>query len=68
MKKFILTIGILFAASASIAEDVTGKALNVLSEKVSEFTSNLIPGEGHTEASIDFREGPWSPDFSILRC
>ena len=65
MKKLLVTLGILFVASASIAEDVTGEALNVISKKVSEFTSNLIPGEGHTEASIDFREG-WSPDFSIL--
>ena len=51
--------------SSSIAEDVTGEALNVLSEKVSEFTSNLIPGEGHTEASIDFRQDH-EPNFSIL--
>ena len=49
----------------SIAEDVTGEALNVISKKISEFTSNLIPGEGHTEASIALREG-YSPDFSIL--
>ena len=65
MKKYLLALGILFAASASIAEDVTGKALNVVSKKISEFTSNLIPGEGHTEASIALREG-YSPDFSIL--
>jgi len=65
MKKFLITLGILFAASASIAEDVTGEALNVVSKKISEFTSNLIPGEGHTEASIALREG-YSPDFSIL--
>ena len=51
--------------SASIAEDVTGEALNVISKKVSEFSSNLIPGEGHTEVSIDLREAH-SPDFSIL--
>ena len=65
MKKYLLALGILFASSASIAEDVTGKALNVVSKKISEFTSNLIPGEGHTEASIALREG-YSPDFSIL--
>ena len=65
MKKFLITLVILFTASASIAEDVTGEALNVISKKVSEFTSNLIPGEGHTEASIELREAH-SPDFSIL--
>ena len=65
MKKYLIVLSILFAASASIAEDVTGEALNVISKKVSEFASNLIPGEGHTEASIALREG-YSPDFSIL--
>ena len=65
MKKYLIALGILFAASASIAEDVTGEALNVISKKVSEFSSNLIPGEGHTEVSIDLREAH-SPDFSIL--
>ena len=65
MKKLLVTLGILFAASASIAEDVTGEALNVISKKVSEFGTTLIPGEGHTEVSIALREG-YSPDFSIL--
>ena len=31
----------------------------------SKFVSNLVPGEGTTEASIDLRENN-SPDFSIL--
>jgi adhesin/invasin len=66
MKKYLISLCIvLFTTYASNAEDVTSEALHVLSEKVSEFTSNLIPGEGHTEASIDFRENH-SPDFSIL--
>ena len=65
MKKFLITLVILFAASASIAEDVTGEALNVISKKVSEFGANLIPGKGHTEVSIDLRKS-YSPDFSIL--
>ena len=65
MKKYLIALGILFMTSASIAEDVAGEALNVISEKISEFTSSLIPGEGHTEARIDFREDH-SPDFSIL--
>ena len=65
MKKYLIALSIIFMTSASIAEDVAGEALNVISEKISEFTSNLIPGEGHTEASIAFRENH-SPDFSIL--
>ena len=65
MKKYLIALSLLFMTSASIAEDVTGEALNVISKKVSEFTSNLIPGEGYTEASIDLREAH-SPDFSIL--
>ena len=39
--------------------------LQEISEKTSAFVSNLIPGEGDTEISIDFREGA-SPDYSIL--
>ena len=40
-------------------------APNIVSKKVSDFALNLIPGEGHTEASINLRE-EYSPDFSIL--
>ena len=32
---------------------------------VSNFFSNLIPGEGHTEASVQINEGE-EPDFEIL--
>ena len=32
---------------------------------LSEYVSNLIPGDGDTEVSIDFREN-YSPDYSIL--
>ena len=35
------------------------------SNPVSEYISNLIPGEGDTEVSIDLREN-YSPDYSIL--
>ena len=35
------------------------------SNTVSEYISNLIPGEGDTEVSIDLREN-YSPDYSIL--
>lgn len=36
-----------------------------ISSKVSEYVSNLIPGEGDTEVSIDLRENN-KPDYSIL--
>ena len=35
------------------------------SDKISEYTIGLIPGEGYTEASIDLRESS-KPDYSIL--
>ena len=35
------------------------------SNSVSEYISNLIPGEGDTEVSLDLREN-YSPDYSIL--
>ena len=65
MKKHLIALSILFMTSASIAEDVTNETLNIVSKKVSDFALNLIPGEGHTEASINLRE-EYSPDFSIL--
>ena len=36
-----------------------------ISKNVSEYVSNLIPGNGHTEVSIDLRENN-KPDYSIL--
>jgi hypothetical protein len=38
---------------------------NEISAKVSEYISNLIPGDGDTEVSIDLRENS-KPDYSIL--
>jgi hypothetical protein len=40
-------------------------ALADVSKNVSEYVSNLIPGNGHTEVSIDLRENN-KPDYSIL--
>ena len=54
MKKFLIVIiSIFFLASASNAD------------VISEYISNLIPGDGDTEVSIDLREN-YSPDYSIL--
>ena len=64
MKKILLSIiATLFFTAANA--DVIGQSLSKASEKISEYTIGLIPGEGHTEASIDLREGS-KPDFSIL--
>ena len=64
MKKIFLSIiATLFFTAANA--DVIGQSLSKASEKISEYTIGLIPGEGHTEASIDLREHS-KPDYSIL--
>ena len=64
MKKTLLSIiATLFFTAANA--DVIGQSLSKASEKISEYTIGLIPGEGHTEASIDLREDS-KPDYSIL--
>ena len=58
MKKcFVIILLILNYVSFSFAED--------FSKKISEYVSNLIPGEGTSEVSIELREN-YKPDFSIL--
>ena len=61
MKKIILALFILLVSFNSQAEDLTNK----ISEATSGYISNLIPGEGTTEVSIQLREN-FKPDFSIL--
>ena len=60
MKKLIFIIAFMLMGSVSYADDLAG-----VSERASEFIGQLIPGEGHTEASIDLRNNN-KPDFSIL--
>jgi hypothetical protein len=57
MKKISIIFLSLFFISSSHS--------NEISAKVSEYISNLIPGEGDTEVSIDLRENS-KPDYSIL--
>ena len=58
MKKcFIIIFLILNYVNFPFAED--------FSKKISEYVSNLIPGEGTSEVSIELREN-YKPDFSIL--
>ena len=64
IKNFLILILTLFISSVANA-DVVGVSLSKASEKISEYTSGLIPGEGHTEVSIDLRESS-KPDYSIL--
>ena len=64
MKKILLSIiATLFFTAANA--DVIRQSLSKASEKISEYTIGLIPGEGHTEASVDLREHS-KPNFSIL--
>ena len=57
MQKILLIIFSILYVSIASAEDI--------SKKVSEYISNLIPGEGDTEVSIDLSE-TYEPDYSIL--
>ena len=61
MKSVIITFFVLIFSTISHAEDLSKK----ISETASGYISNLIPGEGATEVSIQFREN-YKPDFSIL--
>ena len=60
---FIFFIFLLFSTAGNT--DFKGSVLSKASDKISEYTIGLIPGEGYTEASIDLREG-FKPDYSIL--
>ena len=65
MKKILISLVVVLAGFSAQAEDFGSTLLEQASGKFSEFTAGLIPGEGHTEVSIDLREEV-SPDFSIL--
>ena len=64
MKKILILILTLFISSVANA-DVIGQSLSKASEKISEYTIGLIPGEGVTEVSVEIREED-NPDFEIL--
>ena len=65
IKQLSKILFILFFFSNSLSADMKDLTLQEISERTSNFISNLIPGEGDTEFSVDFREGA-SPDYSIL--
>lgn len=67
MHKFIkifLIISI-FLTNPSISAEIKDNLLNKSSKVITKYVSNLIPGEGLTEVSIDLRDN-YKPDFSIL--
>ena len=64
MKKILILILTFFISSAVNADGISG-ALDKTSEKISEYTIGLIPGEGVTEVSVEIREED-NPDFEIL--
>jgi len=59
----ILVLILTFFISTAVNADVTSQALNKVSEKI----SNLIPGKGITEVSLDYNDGDEDQlNFSIL--
>jgi len=63
MKVLVIILSLFITTVANA--DTKGQALSKVSEKISEYTIGLIPGEGHTEVSIDLREDS-KPNYSIL--
>tara|TARA_B100000989_G_scaffold26855_1_gene17337 strand:- start:308 stop:1156 length:849 start_codon:yes stop_codon:yes gene_type:complete len=61
MKLIFSFLIIFYLLTSKVSADVSDK----ISVKVNDYFSNLVPGEGITEVSIDLRENN-SPDFSIL--
>ena len=62
MKKILVLI-LTFFISTAVNADVTSQALNKVAEKI----SDLIPGEGITEVSLDYNDGDEDQlNFSIL--
>ena len=66
MKKILLSIiAILFFTAAN--SDIKGQALSKVSEKISEYTIGLIPGEGTTEFDIQLSDKDDNdPRFNLL--
>ena len=54
-----------FLITPAISDDVKKNLFYKSSDFISEYVSNMIPGDGLTEVSIQLREN-YKPDFSIL--
>tara|TARA_B100001175_G_scaffold234206_1_gene200594 strand:- start:1951 stop:2805 length:855 start_codon:yes stop_codon:yes gene_type:complete len=61
IKHIFIVLLALSLTGNSYAEDIGAN----ISKKISDLISQMVPGEGYTESSIDLRENN-SPDFSIL--
>ena len=61
MKPILSFLILFYLLTSKVSADVSDK----ISAKVNDYFSNLVPGKGSTEVSIDLRENN-SPDFSIL--
>ena len=61
MKFYFKIFLFIYLSLVNVYADVSEK----ISSKASEFISNLVPGKGTTEVSIDLREN-YKPDYSIL--
>ena len=61
MKPIFSFLILFYLLTSKVSADVSDK----ISAKVNDYFSNLLPGKGTTEFSIDLRENN-SPDFSIL--
>ena len=61
MKPIFIFLILFYLLTSKVSADVSDK----ISAKVNDYFSNLVPGKGITEVSIDLRENN-SPDFSIL--
>ena len=61
MKTIFSFLILFYLLTSKVSADVSDK----ISAKVNDYFSNLLPGKGTTEFSIDLRENN-SPDFSIL--
>ena len=65
IKIFLTSLCLIITTVANA--DVASQALNKVSEKISEYTIDLIPGEGITEVSLDYNDGDEDQlNFSIL--
>ncbi len=61
MKPIFSFLILFYLLTSKVSADLSDK----ISAKVNDYFSNLVPGKGSTEVSIDLRENN-SPDFSIL--
>ncbi len=60
-----ITIKSLLIFSALILNSYSADISSNISKKISDYVSEIVPGDGYTETSIDLRENH-KPDFSIL--